>query len=155
MSSFAFALASACADSPVESTVEVSAALDGGAYKTSVHHVFEKACGKTTCHGQLPRGLRVYGASALRLPGATGPTTADEIQATFESIEGLEPEKLNNFLAESPRSKDDAYHLLILGKPLQLERHRGGISLRKGEPDEVCITSWLLGSVDLTACAAE
>lgn len=146
----------ACAETPDEDgTITVSTGLDGGAYKTQVHPVFEKACGKTDCHGKLPRGLRIYGATALRLPGATGPTTQEEIQATFESIEGLEPEKLNAFLGTQPRSKDAAYKLLLLGKPLQLERHRGGISLRKGEPAEVCITSWLLGTTDAAACAVK
>jgi len=142
----------ACAETPDEDgTITVSTGLDGGAYKTQVHPVFEKACGKSDCHGNLPRGLRIYGASALRLPGATGPTTPDEIRATFESIEGLEPEKLDAFLGSQPRTKEQAYKLLLLGKPLQLERHRGGISLRKGEPAEVCITSWLLGTTDATA----
>lgn len=146
----------ACAASPVEGTVTVSqSSLDGGVYKTQVHHVFEAACGKSTCHGKLPRGLRIYGATALRLPGATGPTTDDEINATFESIEGLEPEKLNAFLGSIPRTKEEAYKLLILSKPLMLERHRPGVSLRKGEAAETCITSWLLGNVDSAACAVQ
>lgn len=149
----AFAVVS-CAEVPDEDgRVTIAAGLDGGAYRTQVHPVLEKACGKTDCHGKAPRGLRIYGASALRLPGATGPTTQDEIEATFQSIEGLEPEKLNDFLASQPRTKEGAYKLLLLGKALQIERHRGGISLRKGEPAEVCITSWLLGVTDRAACA--
>ena len=64
---------------------------DGGEYKLQVHPVVEKACGKTDYHGKAPRGLRIYGATALRLPGATGPTTQEEIEATFRSIEGLRP----------------------------------------------------------------
>lgn len=144
----------ACAETPDEdATVTIAAGLDGGEYRLQVHPVVEKACGKTDCHGKAPRGLRIYGATALRLPGATGPTTQEEIEATFRSIEGLEPEKLNAFLASQPRTKEGAYKLLLLGKPLQLERHRGGISLRKGEPAETCITSWLLGRADVAACA--
>jgi hypothetical protein len=143
----------ACAESPEDGTVAIAQGLDGGAYRTQVHAVVERACGKSDCHGNLPRGLRIYGASALRLPGATGPTTQEEIEASFQSIEGLEPEKLNDFLAEKPRTQAAAYKLLLLGKPLQLERHRGGISLRKGEPAERCITSWLLGATDAVACA--
>lgn len=144
----------ACADTPDDNgTFAISSGLDGGKYKTSVHRIIEKSCGKTDCHGKEPRGLRVYGATALRMPGATGPTTQEEIDATLQSIEGLEPEKLNAFLGAKPRTKEGAYKLLLLGKPLQLERHRGGISLRKGEPAEVCITSWLLDQTDATACA--
>jgi hypothetical protein len=154
LSALAALTAIACADAPDENAAfPIAAGLDGGSYKTQVHPAIEKACGKTDCHGKLPRGLRVYGATALRLPGATGPTTQEEIEATFQSIEGLEPEKLNAFLGTQPRTKDGAYHLLLLGKPLQLERHRGGISLRTGEPAEVCITSWLLGTTDAGACA--
>lgn len=144
----------ACADTPDEDAkVVVAAGLDGGSYRTQVHPVLEKACGKSDCHGREPRGLRIYGATALRLSGATGPTTQDEIEATFQSIEGLEPEKLNAFLGSQPRTKEGAYKLLLLGKALQLERHRGGISLRKGEPAEICITSWLLNQTDAAACA--
>lgn len=149
---FAVALA-ACASSPDQGTVMVSSSLDGGTYRTQVHVVVERSCGKTDCHGRIERGLRVYGATALRLPNASGPTTQEELDATFQSIEGLEPEKLNEFLSETPRSTEKAYKLLVLGKPLQLERHRGGISLRKGEPAERCISTWLLGNVDAAACA--
>ena len=147
----------ACAASPVESTVTVTQGLDGGAYKTEVHHVFEAACGKTTCHGKLPRGLRVYGATALPLAERDGPhhRRRNHGHVQQESIEGLEPEKLNAFLGSQPRTKDEAYKLLVLAKPLQLERHRPGVSLRKGEPAEACITSWLLGNVDEAACAIQ
>jgi hypothetical protein len=147
------ALAAGCGAGPEETRVGI-AQPDEAAYDKLVHPVLEQACGSTDCHGKAPRGLRVYGAKALRLPNETGPTSAAEIRSTFESIIGLEPEKLNTFLASSPRSKDDAYHLLLLAKPLQLERHRGGISLRKGEPAEQCILSWLLGPTDEAACKA-
>jgi hypothetical protein len=141
----------ACAAAPAEERVEV-ATLDEAAYASLVHPVFERTCGSADCHGNAPRGLRVYGSGALRLPGATGPTTPDEVRATYVSIVGLEPEKLNAFVAKQPRSAEEAYKLLVLAKPLALERHRGGISLRKGEPAEQCILSWLLGSTDAAAC---
>lgn len=147
--------AGACASSaPDDARVVVSASsLDENAYNTLVHPVMERACGAADCHGNAPRGLRVYGAgTALRLPGASGPTTPGEIRATYESILGLEPEKLDAFTSESPRSSDRAYKLLLLAKPLAIERHRGGISLRKGEPSEQCIHSWLLGQVDAATC---
>jgi hypothetical protein len=141
------ALAIGCAGKADESRVTI-AQPDEATYDRLVHPIFEQTCGSTDCHGKAPRGLRVYGAKALRLPNETGSTSAAEIRATYESIVGL----LNTFLAAQPRTKDEAYHLLVLAKPLQLERHRGGISLRKGEPAEQCILSWLLGPIDEAAC---
>lgn len=142
------ALAS-CASSPEDSRVAITP-LDETSYATLVHPVVERSCGSTQCHGMLPRGLRVYGSTALRLPNTTGPTSPAEIRATYESILGLEPEKLTEFT--QARSPDAAYTLLVLAKPLTLERHRGGIALRKGEAAEQCLFSWLMGQTDATAC---
>mgnify|MGYP001244146319 CR=1 FL=1 len=149
----ALALAAGCASSPDEAPERIEvASLDEASYRALVHPVIERACGSSDCHGNEPRGLRVYGATALRLPGAAGPTSPDEVRATYVSIVGLEPEKLDAFVARSPRSADEAYRLLVLAKPLAIERHRGGISLRKGEPAEQCILSWLLGRADAAQC---
>jgi hypothetical protein len=143
----------ACASSPDESPSRVEIArLDEASYATVVHPVFVRACGAADCHGTAPRGLRVYGETALRLPNETGPTKPDEVRATYLSIVGLEPEKLNAFVGAEPRSTEEAYRLLVLAKPLAIERHRGGISLRKGEPAEQCILSWVLGRTDVNVC---
>ena len=138
--------------------------IDPAGYYAVVQPVFERRCGSTDCHGQLPRGLRVYGASGLRLDGATGaprlrgdetvPTTHDEARATYVSILGLQPELTDALARKSPRTPDDAYTLLVLTKPLALERHRPGAALLKGEPAERCIVSWLVGSVDAASCSA-
>jgi hypothetical protein len=146
-------LVSACASPPHETTVTVGS-LDQASYGAQVHPIFVKTCGATTCHGKAPRGLRVYGEGALRLDGATGPTTSGETAATYDSIVGLEPEKLDAFLAGEPRQEALAEKLLALAKPLAIERHRGGTSLRKGEAAEQCILTWLLGHTDSQACAA-
>jgi hypothetical protein len=136
------------------------ASLEPDVYAAMVQPVMEKKCGTLDCHGQLPRGLRVYGMNGLRLPNdsgnapGVGATTAAEAQATYVSIVGLEPEKVNALVGVQPRSTDDAYRLLVLAKPLAVERHRGGISFRKGEPAEQCVLSWVLGHVDERACAA-
>jgi hypothetical protein len=134
--------------------------IDPAGYVASVQPVFERRCGQTTCHGQLPRGLRVYGTGALRLDAATGaddPTTPDEARATYASIHGLQPEKADALARKSPRTADDAYGLLVLTKPLAIERHRPGAELVKGEPAERCIVSWLVGTtaadVDTGSCA--
>jgi hypothetical protein len=158
-SAFVALMLLACADEPNAESRVVVAPLDEPGY-ASVHPVLVRSCGGTAdCHGREPRGLRVYGEGALRLPGAVGPTTANEIRATYTSILGLEPEKLTSFVSEAPRSADDARKLLLLAKPLTLERHapaleQRGIALRQGESAEQCILSWLLGGpVDQAACS--
>jgi len=155
-------LALGCASTPDDGTTPSVAVtgLDRAQYEALVQPVVERRCGSLDCHGKLPRGLRVYGMNSLRLPNdaglvvAIGKTTSEEAQATYASIVGLEPEKTSAFAARSPRRSEDAYALTFLSKPLERERHRGGISLRKGEPAEVCIRSWLIGLTDAEACAS-
>lgn len=157
----AFALALGCASTPDDGSSPSLAVtgLDRASYEALVQPVVERRCGSLDCHGKLPRGLRVYGENSLRLPNdaglavGSGRTTSAEAQATYASIVGLEPEKTSAFAAKSPRTNDDAYELVILSKPLERERHRGGTSLRKGDPAEQCIRSWLLGAADGAACA--
>jgi hypothetical protein len=151
-----------CASRPDDgSTPElVVADLDLATYSSAVHPVLERRCGSIDCHGQLPRGLRVYGENGMRLPNTrgltpgVGATTPEEARATYESIVGLEPEKTNQLASRTPRLLADAYDLTFLSKPLELERHRPGRSLAKGQPAEQCITSWLLGKVDRALCDA-
>lgn len=159
----------ACADSPSGSTADPTMAITSptgvpnGADPTlfrTVEPVFERRCGSLDCHGTLARGLRIYSTNGLRVPNeagvtpGSGATTADEFNANYASIIGLEPEKMNTFLATSPRTADDAYKLVILSKPLELEKHKGGPALTKGEPAEQCITTWLIGSkLDPVLCA--
>jgi hypothetical protein len=151
------ALLIACASTPDDAQTPrlVVTGLDRASYEAMVHPVILRQCGTVECHGTLPRGMRVYGEIGLRLDAATtGTTTSEEAQATYVSIVGLQPEKTSAFTARSPRTPDDAYDLLVLSKPLMRERHRGGLSLRKGEPAEQCILSWLLGAVDAGACTS-
>jgi hypothetical protein len=153
MGMLATALA-ACADEPTDASTpeRVVADIDPAGYESAVQPVLERHCGTAECHGNLPRGLRVYGARALRLNGATGPTTKEEARATYVSILALQPEKTDELARKSPRFASDAYDLLLLGKPLNRERHRPGATLRKGEAAETCITSWLVGALDRPAC---
>jgi hypothetical protein len=149
-------LSLACASTPDDSfTPSVPVlGLDRASYEAMVHPVVERHCGSVDCHGKLPRGMRVYGESGLRLGTTVGKTTPAEAQATYVSIVGLQPEKTNELTVKSPRTSEDAYDLLLLAKPLTRERHRGGLSLRQGEPAEQCILSWLLGTIDTNACTS-
>jgi hypothetical protein len=151
----------ACASRPDDSSVPklAVASLDVDSYTSLVQPVFERRCGSLDCHGQLPRGLRVYGEIGLRLPNDAGlvpgggATTPEEALATYQSIMGLQPEKMDAFLLTPGRTQTDAYQLLILTKGTAIERHRGGPAIQRGEPAEQCIVTWLLGSADPGLCA--
>jgi hypothetical protein len=128
-------------------------------YVALVHPVLERRCGSIDCHGALPRGLRVYGQTGLRLPNDVGlvpgggATTLEEKRATYESIVALQPERTNALLLKEPRTPADAYQLSLLTKATATERHRGGPSLLRGEPAEQCIVTWLVGHADPNLCA--
>ena len=155
------ASAVSCASSPDDSKQPrlVVDSADPAAFRLGVDAVFERRCASLDCHGTDARGLRLYSANGLRLPNdqgnapGIGPTTAEEINANYASVVGLQPEKMNAFLEKVPRTADDAYQLIILTKPLDLERHKGGAALSKGEPAEQCIVTWLTGKADQTLCA--
>ena len=156
----AAATAVSCASSPDRDRVTEVITPDFDTYVQSVDAYLTRRCGSLDCHGALPRGLRVYGSNSLRLPNGaglvvgSGTTTPGEALATYVSLIGLQPEKMDAFARSSPRTEADAYGLLILAKPLAIERHRPGASLRKGEPTERCVLSWLLGATDAATCQA-
>ncbi len=130
-----------------------------GLFRTDgVSRVFEKRCGSLDCHGSTARNMRIYSSEGLRLltPDASlgpglGDTTLDEITANYQSIMTLEPELSNDVV-----NGGDPYQLLVLKKPLELERHKGGQSIRRGDDAERCIVSWLkrdaLNALDVGAC---
>ena len=120
--------------------------------------VFEKRCGSLDCHGSIARNMRVYSSRGLRLPNdagivpGTGDTTLEEITANYQSILTLEPEATNDVLDGA-----DPYSLQIVKKPLEIEKHKGGQSIRRGDDAERCIVSWLkedpVSPIDKEACA--
>ncbi len=124
---------------------------------TTVSPVFERRCGTLDCHGQVGRPLRIYSGLGLRLPNdagdipGSGATTPDEITANYRAVIGLQPEQMTRVIAgEAPPDS-----LLILSKPLNLESHKGGPAFAPtGDPGAGCITTWILGAVDATQCAA-
>jgi hypothetical protein len=128
--------------------------------ENGVSTVFEKRCGSLDCHGSIARNMRIYSSGGLRLendagnvPGA-GDTTIDEINANFYSVTLLEPEKMNDVIAGG-----DPEGLLLLRKPLGVERHKGGTQLLRGDDAYKCIYSWLVENpvdpttqINKTAC---
>jgi hypothetical protein len=116
-----------------------------------VSPVLEQRCGSLDCHGALARPLRVYGKNGPRLGGeVTGgsSTSAAEMEATWRSLCGLEPERM----AEVQRGDLDPLELMILRKPLLIERHKGGQVFELGDPGESCLQSWLDGELNAEDC---
>jgi hypothetical protein len=133
------------------------------ATQAGVSRLLELRCGSLDCHGQVGRALRIYGEFGLRFvdgdadnqPG-TGATTATEYEANYQSVIGLQPE----FMTEVYEGYYPPEVLLLIRKPLQLERHKGGAVFVSGDATYQCITSWLEsggdagGSVDYDQCGA-
>ena len=128
-------------------------------FQNNVSVVFEKRCGTLDCHGTNARNLRIYSTGGLRLPNEAGvspgggATTLEEINANYESILNVEPEQTNEVIVNNA----DPYSLLILKKPLQMEHHKGGPAITRGDDAETCIVSWLKEDItspfNKTACA--
>ena len=135
-----------------------------------VSRVLEKRCGTLDCHGTLARPLRVYGQRGLRLlsdeeraalaagdldtvtgngtvPGDKA-TTPEELAATRRSICALEPERMVQYQA----GELDERELILLTKPLELERHKGGTLLVEGGAAFTCISTWLQGNPNDASC---
>jgi hypothetical protein len=132
-------------------------AADGAPQTARVSRVLERRCATLDCHGQINRPLRIYGQYGLRLeqdgsfrPGVE-PTSEAEYQANYASVIGLQPEVIS-LVAEGVESPTQS--LLLLRKPLALERHKGGAVIESGDKTYACITSWLAGQVDFGACGA-
>jgi hypothetical protein len=160
VTSLSFGFVIACSG-PEKGEIErkvATRATPGSFRNAGVSTVFEKRCGSLDCHGGIGRNLRIYSSGGLRLPNeaglkpGTGETTLDEITANYQSIMTLEPEVTNDVIDGA-----DPYSLLIVKKPLELEKHKGGSAIRKGDDAERCIVSWLkedaLSPIDTGACA--
>jgi len=130
-----------------------------------VSSVLERRCGTLDCHGTLARPLRIYGAGGLRLftidefndaslaqengtvSGGSG-TTSAEHEANRRSMCGIEPE----LTGEVIRGVLPPEELMILRKPLLIERHKGGAVFQTGGPGAVCLSCWLRGFPDDIDC---
>ena len=115
-----------------------------------------QACGSLDCHGTVGRNLRVYGDTALRfspldVPSTLIPTTADEVAADYASVVGLEPEILAQVVASDGANPE---RLTLVQKARGGENHAGGIVVVPGDVRDTCMTTWLKGNADVTACTA-
>ena len=115
-----------------------------------------QACGTLDCHGTVGRNLRLYGDTGLRysatdVPSTLVPTTPDEVAQDYESVVGLEPEITSEVVASGGANPE---RLTLYRKALGLESPKGGAVVVHGDPRDVCITTWLQGHADASACTA-
>jgi hypothetical protein len=159
----AAAVAPGCTSFNVNAVTEVSgpdygqfkqfAEVDGG-LQVGVSTVLERRCGTLDCHGQVGRPLRIYGQYGLRFQDDAGdtpglqPTSENEHEANYQSVIGLQPE----LMTEVAQGNAPPLALMLLRKPLQIERHKGGPVLNAGDYGVICISTWLQGQTNFAAC---
>ena len=128
-----------------------------GDTRVGVSSFLEKRCGTLDCHGQLGRPLRIFGKTGLRLvladgggnfPGGSG-TTDDERYANYQAAVTLEPELMTQVENNAGVGFDK---LLLVRKPRQAERHKGGQIIVPGDDGDTCLVSWIQGATDFDAC---
>ena len=119
--------------------------VDGGG-NSGVQGMLARKCGTLDCHGSIGRSLRIFSQYGLRLvddAGATsgGPqaTSPAEVFANYISAISVQPELTSKVFY----GLEDPHALLLLRKPLALERHKGGQVLQSGDRGDLCLTSWL------------
>lgn len=119
--------------------------------------VLSRRCGSIDCHGSAFRNMRVYGYGGQRLgAAATSPDvpntlTVEEINATYDSVVGLEPEKMREVVQSGGAGPE---RLTFLRKGRGDEDHKGDRRITPGDASDRCITSWLAGNVRIDDCNA-
>jgi hypothetical protein len=119
-----------------------------------VNDALELHCGTLDCHGSSARNFRIYGIDGLRLartdvPGGNA-TSADEYEATYQSIISLQPEVLSEIVSQHGAHPE---RFIVITKGRGTEHHKGGTRMTAGDALDVCLTSWLAGATNSDACA--
>jgi hypothetical protein len=129
-----------------------ASASENGPEWHPVADYLDHRCGSLDCHGDTQRNLIIYGCNGLRLDGVEPgcpPTrapqaTTEEYAATYASLVGLEPEVMNEVIANHGADPDS---LTFVRKARGEEAHKGGQLIDAGDVQDQCITMWLAGSL--------
>jgi hypothetical protein len=137
-----------------------NAVAPGQGLGAGLEGMLEAHCATLDCHGQLGRPLRLYSQNGLRNfddagsggTNVTGgaPTTYNEIFENYIAVIGLQPELMSKVLSGNL----DPTQLLIVRKPRQMERHKGGQVIDVGDNADTCLISWLTGVFQPAECNA-
>jgi hypothetical protein len=152
-------VASSCSDVPADARIGIDAPSSSPDQWNLVADYLDVRCGSLDCHGQTTRNLRIWGCDGMRLdpkaiPSCVVPlggteTTPDEYQATYRSLVGLEPTVMSEVYDNHGAHPE---LLTFVRKARGLEAHKGGALITPGDAQDICITSWLAGNTDMTAC---
>lgn len=124
--------------------------------------MMDHRCGSLDCHGQSTRNLVIWGCEGLRLdPNDSGlhpncrktggtDTTSAELDATYQSLVGLEPAVMSAVVAGKGVHPE---LLTFVRKARGDEAHKGGKLWSPGDQADQCVVTWLAGATDNTACA--
>ncbi len=141
------AASASCASTPDNKRVTEILQPDFQTYADNVDGYLQRRCGTLDCHGQPGRAYRIYGFTGFRLynddaglVSGQQPTTPSEVRANYQAAVALEPEEMTRLIATQGA---DPNKLLLLRKPLRLERHKGGPSMAEDDIGYNCVVSWL------------
>jgi hypothetical protein len=149
-----------CSTVPPDLRIGLDAPSDSEQEFGAVADFLEHRCGSLDCHGQVVRNLGIWGCEGMRLAPTDIPqcsrqlggrgTTPAEHQATYRSLVGLEPTVMS---AVVEHQGQDPELLTFVRKARGTESHKGGALITPGDAQDKCITSWLAGNTNTTACA--
>ncbi len=160
---------SSCASVPSDARIGVDAPSGSEQDFRPVAKFLNHRCGTLDCHGQTGRNLRIWGCEGMRLNPNDIPqcsrslvgvlpngqvvsgkdTTPAEDQATYRSLVGLEPAVMTAVVQGGGAHPE---LLTFVRKARGIETHKGGALVTPGDFQDNCITSWLQGHTDATAC---
>jgi hypothetical protein len=117
-----------------------------------VANLLSLRCGAIDCHGTTARNLRIYGSTGLRwlpsdMPFYPACNTTEENLQSYDSIVGLEPESMS-----AVASGGDPSLLTMVRKARGTESHKGGQIWTTGDDSDLCLTTWLRGELNASAC---
>lgn len=127
-------------------------------FEDHVSPYLERRCATLDCHGGIARPMRIYGQLGLRHPDEANvsggkATTAAELAANYASVCNLEPEKMNDAVANFGNTAEE---LLLIRKARGEEKHKGGKVVNEADHADNCLKMWLQGNEAATEaeCAA-
>jgi hypothetical protein len=153
----------ACSVPPSDARIGLNAPSESAAEWYPVEDYMGYHCGSLDCHGNSARNLIVWSCYGLRLgdaisgcPSINRPTTtAEEYDATYRSLVGLEPNVMSVVVASEGQDGGANPDLLtFIRKARGEEAHKGGTIFLAGSEADSCFTSWLAGSTSVADCQA-
>ncbi len=159
LSALVLGSALACSIPSSSATVGILAPSDSMTEWVPVADYLEHRCGTLDCHGNPQRNWVSWGCEGLRADPtnsggcgltATSPnTTSVEYEDTYRSLVALEPVTMSEVVSSGGQNPD---LLTFIRKARGEENHKGGALVVPGDPQDLCMTSWLAGSTDAMSC---